>query len=73
MALEPEGWQALRIVTTRLSYIIAQSQRKKRLRERDFDVRIGGNIQSPETEKAQWEALSVRQEIAADLEEQSHG
>lgn len=62
--LEPQGWQATRIATTRISYMLAQTHSRKRLRERDYDIRIGGNLNGPAVERARFEAFAIRQEIA---------
>lgn len=62
-ALEPHGWTATQIATTRLSYMIAQVNAKKRLKERDFEIKIA-HPNSAATERARWEAMAVRTEIA---------
>lgn len=46
------------------------------MREKDFDVVMGGNKSSPETESARWEAMSIRSEIgeaAKQTREESNG
>lgn len=65
ITLEPQGWQAIRMMTQRLSYMIAQAQTKKRLKPEQFDIKIAANIHSEATERARWEAMSVRQGISA--------
>jgi hypothetical protein len=71
--LEPTGWQALRVAARRLSYIVAQAHSPKRLRERDYDIVLGGQVRSPDVERARWEAMSVRTEIAQENEERNDG
>jgi hypothetical protein len=63
--IEPNDWQAMRLMIQRLSYMIAQVHSQKSLRESNFDVVIGKNQHSPEAEKARWEAMSIRQSIRA--------
>lgn len=65
LTLEPHGWQATRLMTQRLSYITAQAQSRKRLRPEHFDIKVAANIHSEATEKARWEAMSIRQNIAS--------
>jgi hypothetical protein len=61
---EPHGWQAMRIATTRLAYVVAQSQSRRRLKERDFDLRLDREQHGPSVEKARYEAMSVRTTMA---------
>jgi len=68
ITLEPQGWQAIRMMTQRLSYMIAQVQTKKRLKPEHFDIKIAANIHSAETDTARWEAMSIRQSISASKE-----
>ncbi len=64
LSLEPGGWQAMRILITRLGYLVAQSHSTRRLKESAFDVKIGKDIRSPAAERAQYEAKSIRQQLA---------
>lgn len=68
-AIEPQGWNATNIQTARLSYMLAlvnsDQSGQKRLRERDFLLRVGTNDRDPEVEKARWEAHSIRSRIEA--------
>ncbi len=66
-ALEPQGWQAIDLQTARLAYSTFQSQTKRKLKEKDFGFQIGTNQHDPATERARWEAFSVRQSIHAEL------
>lgn len=68
LTLEPHGWQAARIMTQRLSYITAQVQSRKRLKPEQFDIKVAANIHSEATDKARWEAMSIRQGISAGKE-----
>lgn len=66
-AHEPQGWAATQIVTTRLSYLLAQTHSRKKLRERDFSIRLAAaesGKSGPAAESARFEAMSVRTEIA---------
>lgn len=53
------------LLIRRLSYFIVQVHSKKRLSERDFELKLGANIHSPATERARWEAMSIRETIRA--------
>lgn len=63
--LEPQGWQATRIQTRRLSWVTAQHGNPKRLREGDFDLDFGRNLTSASGERARFEAAAIRSQIAA--------
>ena len=64
-SLEPIDWQATQLAIRRLSYMIAQKGLRKRLKESNFEMQLGGNLRSADTEKVMWEAQSIRQNIAA--------
>lgn len=66
--LEAQGWQATRLLIQRLSFMLAQTHSAKRLKEKTYDIKLGANVYSAATEAAQWEALSIRSEIAAELQ-----
>lgn len=68
-ALEPCGWEAMRMTATRLSYasLLPHTGRKK-LRERDLVIRTVADaeaVNGPNVERAQFEAFSIRTTIAA--------
>lgn len=66
--LEPSGWQAINLATTRLSFLLAQVNSSKKLRERDFTIELaGGKSSSPEAERWRWEAMAARTEIQEQL------
>lgn len=66
LLLEPQGWQATKIAAARQAFITAQAGSRKKLRERDFEIRLAAEgVQGSQAEKARWEAMSVRTEIAA--------
>jgi len=68
LTLEPQGWQAIRLMTQRLGYLIAQVQSKRKLKYKHFDIQVAANIHSEATDKARWEAMSIRQSISAGKE-----
>ena len=53
------------MVAQRLSWIVAQAHSSKQLRERDFALDFGGKADSAAEQRARWEAMSIRDEIAA--------
>ncbi len=63
-SIEPQGWDAIRIAAVRICFWIVQTCSRRPLKESDFDIVIGGNIVSPEVEKARMEAFSIRQNLA---------
>lgn len=67
--LQPAGWEAIRIATRRLSYIVAVSGGAKKLGERHFDIVIGGALKSDAEKSARWEAFAIR----AEFEQQARG
>ncbi len=69
LAIEPQGWDAIRIAAVRICYWIAQSRTNRKLKEKDFDIVMGGNIVSPEAEAARMEAYAIRQNIKAERED----
>jgi hypothetical protein len=68
LQLEPHGWAAQQIVATRLSYMLAQTHSSRKLKERDYAIRLAGQDvgkHSRKAEAARFEAMSVRTEIEA--------
>jgi hypothetical protein len=64
LAVEPAGWPALSLITTRLGYLLAQTHSSSKLRERDFELRPAAGVHDDATERARWDAYAIRSEVA---------
>ena len=65
MLIEPQGWRATQMATTRLSYIVAQSQSRRTLKESDFRFKVQLPMTPQEQAlRAEQEAIRVKAMIA---------
>lgn len=65
--MEPAGWKAMNLVTTRLGYLIFQSQSKRLLKESRFEIKIGTGVHDDNVGRKRWEAMSLRSAVAANV------
>lgn len=58
---EPQGWPAAELIARRVSFIIAQTRSKKRLRERDFTIRTRcSRVADAKVEAVRLEMFAIR-------------
>ncbi|MGC4030257.1 MAG: hypothetical protein QM754_00715 [Tepidisphaeraceae bacterium] len=68
-SVEPNGWLAFQHLIRRSTFVVAQVGSRKKLRERDFELRLepADPAAAAAAERARFEAAAVRDGVRAEM------